>query len=317
MTDLVTFGETMLRLSPPGDTPIEMAESFDIHAAGAESNVAAAAARLGLDAVWTSKLPDSAPGRRVTGALEPYGVEPAVVWTDEGRQGTYYLELAEKPRGNNVIYDRENAAVTTATPAELPTERIEAADAFHTTGITPALSDTLEATTADLLELAGEADTTTTFDLNYRSKLWDPAAAKAVLTDLFAHVDVLVVAERDAASVLDSEGNAEAQARDLAAEFGFETTIVTRGNEGALALEDGEVFEQPVFEAGDPHPIGTGDAFVGGYLAKRLQGGSLPAALEYAAATAALKRTIPGDMAVVTPEQVEAVIAGGVEEISR
>jgi len=317
MPDLVTFGETMLRLSPPGDTPIETADSFDVHAAGAESNVAVAAARLGVDTAWLSKLPNSPPGRRVTGALRRHGVYPAVVWTDEGRQGTYYLESGDQPRGATVVYDRDHAAVRTATPDELPTDRIESASVFHTTGITPALSETLEATTSDLLALAQEAGATTTFDLNYRSKLWDPAEARETLTDVFPHVDVLVVAERDAETVLGLSGSAAETARTLAREYEFETTVITTGREGVVALHDEEIIEQPAFPAGDAHPVGTGDAFVGGFLAKRLQDGTVADALEYGAAAAALKRTIPGDVAVVTPAAVDRVVAGDDTDIAR
>ncbi|MFB6164871.1 MAG: bifunctional 2-dehydro-3-deoxygluconokinase/2-dehydro-3-deoxygalactonokinase [Haloarculaceae archaeon] len=317
MTDLATFGETMLRLSPPDDVPIETAERFRVHAAGAESNVAVAAQRLGLDAAWLSKLPDTAPGRRVAGGLARHGVDVAVTWADAGRQGTYYLERGDPPRGATVLYDREGAAVRTATAAELPVERVETADAFHTSGITPALSDTLAETTADLLRAAREARTTTVFDVNYRSKLWAPAAARETLTDLFDLVDVLVVADRDAETVLERSGSAERVARDLADAFGFETVIVTRGADGALGLADGEAIEQPAVAAGDAHPVGSGDAFVGGYLARRLDGGDLAAALEYGAATAALKRTIPGDVAVVTPADVERVADGDVDDIAR
>lgn len=317
MPDLVTFGETMLRLSPPGDTPLERAETLDVYAAGAESNVAAAVAQLGCDAVWTSKLPDSSPGRRVTAELRSFGVDPRVVWSAEGRQGTYYVEQADQPRGTDVTYDRAHAAVTTATPDELPTGAIEAADAFHTTGITPALSETLASTTERLLATAREADTRTVFDLNYRSKLWTPTEARDVLTGLLGHVDVLVVAERDAETVLDTDEPASEQAEHLADEYGIETVVVTRGSDGALARHDGAVHEQRVFETTDAHPVGTGDAFVGGFLARRLQGGSVPDALSWGAATAALKRTMPGDMVTVTAGDVERVVAGDHADISR
>lgn len=317
MTDLVTFGETMLRFSPPDDTPIETTDTFAVHAAGAESNVAIAAARLGTDAAWLSKLPDSPPGRRVTSSLRRHGVDPAVVWADEGRQGTYYLESGQEPRGTTVIYDRDGAAIQTATTTELATDRVEAAELFHTSGITPALSETLETTTGDLLELAQENGTTTVFDLNYRSKLWSPAQARETLTDLFKHVDLLVTAERDASTVLGRDEAAETVARDLAEEYDFETVIITQSSEGSIAYHDGTITEQPAFEATDAHPVGTGDALVGGFLAKRLQGERVPVALQYGTATAALKRTIPGDVAVVTPEAVDRVIAGSDREISR
>jgi 2-dehydro-3-deoxygluconokinase len=317
MTDLVTFGETMLRFSPPGNERLETTTEFDVRAAGAESNVGVAAARLGAETVWTSKLPDSPLGRRVTGELESYGLATDVVRSDGGRQGTYYLEFAGEPRGTDVIYDRADAAVTTATAEELPTERIRSAEWFYTSGITPALSETLRETTETLLWTAHDAGTRTAFDLNYRSKLWSPGEARGTLTDLFEHVDVLVTPVRDAEEVLGLAGDPGSIGRELADEYGFETVIVTLGAEGALAVHDGRMIEQPAFETETHDPIGTGDAFVGAYLARRIRGADVPEALEVGAATAALKRTIPGDIAVVTPAEVERVIEEGSGEISR
>lgn len=317
MTDLVTFGETMLRLSPPGDERLETADEYVVHVAGAESNVAVAAQRLGLDAAWTSKLPDSPVGRRVAGELRNHGVTVDVAWSEEGRQGTYYLETAGPPRGNDVIYDRANAAVTTATPADIALDRLESAGGFHTTGITPALSETLESTTKTALAEAQSAGTTTSFDLNYRSKLWSPAEARATITELLPDVDVLVVAQRDAENVLELFGDAETIARDLEDEYGFETVIVTRGADGALALAEGAVVEQPTFDATNAHPVGTGDAFVGGFLSQYLAGESVADGLAYGAATAAIKRSIPGDIAVLSAAEVEAVLEGDETEISR
>lgn len=317
MTDLVTVGETMLRYSPPEGDRLERASEFAVHVAGAESNVAVAAARLGLDTTWLSKLHDGPLGRRIADTLRGHGVDPAVTWTDEGRVGTYYLEPGGRQRETAVVYDRANSAVTTATADELATDRIAAADAVHTTGITPALSETLARTTADLLDRARDAGVTTVFDVNYRAKLWDPATARATLTDLLPDIDVLVVAERDARTVLDYAGDAETIARDLAAEYDFETTVVTRGADGALALQNEAVHEQAAYESADTHPIGTGDAFVGGFLAQYLAGESVPTALDWGAATAALKREIRGDVALVTPEEVRAVVADDAGGIGR
>ncbi|AGB37962.1 bifunctional 2-dehydro-3-deoxygluconokinase/2-dehydro-3-deoxygalactonokinase [Natronococcus occultus] len=318
MSEIVTFGETMLRLSPPDQRRLEETRELEVRAAGAESNVAVAAQRLGsAPATWTSKLPDSPLGRRVVGELEGYGIDADVVWSDEGRQGTYYLEHGGKPRGTNVIYDRSDAAVTTAETGELDTGLIEDAELFFTTGITPALSDRLRETTAELLETAAESGTKTAFDFNYRGKLWSPDEAADCLRGLFPSIDVLVVAARDARNVLGLEGEAAELGTELADEFGFETVIITRGAEGALAWNDGEIVEQPSYETETLDPIGTGDAFTGAFLARRLEGEDVATALEYAAATAALKRTIPGDIALVTREEVESVVAEDDAEISR
>ncbi|MUW14691.1 sugar kinase [Halorubrum sp. CBA1125] len=317
MTDLVTFGETMLRLSPPRGDRLETAQEFDVQAGGAESNVAIGAARLGADTVWLSKLPDSPLGRRVVGELRSHGVRTGVAWADPetSRLGTYYLEHGGEPRGTGVTYDRADSAITTVSPDELPTDVLESADRFHTTGITPALSDRTAATTTALLRAAGEAGATRSFDLNYRAKLWDPETARSAYEELFAHVDTLFVPRRNAREVLDRDGDAVEIAHGLAAEFDFGTVIVTRGTEGAVALRDGRVTEQGVFAADTLDAIGTGDAFVAGYLAKRIDGGDVGDALEWAAATAALKRTITGDIAVVTPADVAEVVegAGGID----
>jgi len=319
MADLVTFGETMLRLSPPDEERLETADQYDVHVAGAESNVAVATQRLGLDTVWLSKLPDSPIGRKVTGELRNHGIGVDVVWDDspERRQGTYYFEQGQAPRGSEVIYDRTRASVTTVTHDELATERVESASCLHTSGITPALSETLERTTAELLATAQSADTTTAFDVNYRSNLWEPDEARSVLTGLFPDVDILVVAKRDARTVLGAEGDAETIARSLDAEYGFEMTLVTRGSDGALALVDGSVYEQPVFEAPSTYPVGTGDAFVGGFLSQYLTGADIGTALSWGAAAAALKRSVPGDVAIISPTEVREVIDGRTQDLSR
>ncbi|GAA0514681.1 2-keto-3-deoxygluconate kinase [Halorubrum aquaticum] len=312
VTDLVTFGETMLRLSPPRGERLERTRELDVQAGGAESNVAVGAARLGADAVWFSKLPDSPLGRRVVSELRSHGVRTGVAWDDpdSSRVGTYYLEHGGEPRGTDVIYDRADAAVTTVEPAELPTAALEAATYFHTTGITPALSETARETTRALLRTAGEAGVVRTFDLNYRAKLWEPETARETYESLFADVDVLFVPQRDAHEVLEREGDAVEIAHGLASEHGFECVVVTRGTGGALALRDGSVHEQGVFEAETFDAIGTGDAFVAGFLAARIDGGDVSTALERAAATAALKRTVGGDIAVVTPAEVDRVLEG-------
>ncbi len=317
MSELVTFGETMLRLSPPVHQRLETADTLEVRAAGAESNVAVAASRLGVKATWMSKLPDSPLGRRVTGELRQHGINTEIVWSEGDRQGTYYLEFAGAPRGVNVIYDRERAAVTTATPEELPVRLVEQARVFYTCGITPALSDQLRTTTRQLLERARDAGTRVAFDVNYRSKLWSPEQARTTLEPLLSMVDVLVCSLDDAREVLDREGPPEEIADSLSASGGIDTVILTLGAKGALAFREQTTHRQPSFEADTYDPIGTGDAFVGAYLARRMNGADVPTALRYGAATAALKRTMPGDMVTLTRAEVENVIDHGSEEISR
>jgi 2-dehydro-3-deoxygluconokinase len=315
MSDVVTFGETMLRLSTPSGERLETADSLDLHVGGAESNVAVTAARMGTDAVWLSKLPETPPGRRIVRELRAHGVRTGVVWTRSGRVGTYYVDRGGTPRGTDVRYDRADSAVTTTTLDELPTGPVTNAEVFYTSGITPALSNTLAETTAGLLRTAQEAGVRTAFDLNYRSKLWSAAEARRAYDSLLSHVDTLVAAERDVENVLGREGEAVQLAHGLATDYDLETVVLTRGAHGSLAVHGGEVHEQRAYEADTHDPIGSGDAFVGAFLATRVRGGSVPDALARAAAAASLKRTLAGDLAVVTPEEVDAVVeerGGGV-----
>ncbi len=318
MSDLVTFGESMLRLSPPGDERLESASSLQIHVGGSESNVAVAADRLGAVSTWLSKLPRTPLGRRVVGELHQCGIKTDVSWSRRGRVGTYYVETAGEPRGSNVVYDRANSSITTASPEELNLDRIRDARVFFTSGITPALSPELRETTTKLLQTARSAGTTTALDCNYRRKLWAPQEAQEVLTNLFPGVDVLIIAARDAKTVLGFEGDHRQLAHKLGSQFDFTTVVVTRGSQGVLAWHDSVVHDQDAFETETVEPIGAGDAFSGAFLARRLAGDDVQRALEYGAATAALKRTIPGDMARVTQDEVESVIAeNGSNQISR
>jgi 2-dehydro-3-deoxygluconokinase len=314
---LATFGETMLRYTPTGDERLETSETFAVHTGGAESNVAVAAARLGLGSAWLSRLPDTPLGRRIAATLRRHGVDPLVDWTDGGRVGTYYLEPGGKSRTASVTYDRAGTPVREATPADLATEHIARADAFHTTGITPALAETLAETTGELLALAGEHGTTRVFDVNYRGKLWSPAAARDTLSSLLDDVDVLIVADRDAETIFEFDGDAASIAREFTSAYDLDRVVVTQGETGATALFGGETFTQSTFESTDRYPVGTGDAFVGGFLASYLRGELPERALSVAAATAALKREIPGDLATVDPPDVESLLDSSARDISR
>jgi len=326
MAELVTFGETMLRLSPPRGTRLETEGELDAQVGGAESNVAAAASCLGVDAAWCSKLPANPLGRRVVRALRGHDVTPAVAWddSDTARLGTYYLEYGADPRDTTVVYDRANASITTVSTDELDTERVADAEVFHTTGITPALSDATAETTRELLDIAAEADTLCSFDLNYRSKLWSQEAAAVVYDNLLPRVDLLFAPHRDGRAILGYEGDAAAVARGLADDYDLDAVVVTRGAEGSLALVDGDLIEEGIYSDETIDAIGTGDAFVGGFLGELLANGDgalTPATVEtaqsYAAAAAAVKRTITGDVLVSTRAEIESVLADDADGIAR
>src|SRR2546430_4467332 len=140
------MGEALLRLSVRPGERLEDAASLEVHVAGSEANLAYALARIGLRSAWTSVLPEGPLGRRVTATLAAGGVDVSgVVWSPEGRLGTYYVELGSAPRPTRVIYDRAGTPMATATPAQFDWERVCQARLVHLSGITTALSDSAHA----------------------------------------------------------------------------------------------------------------------------------------------------------------------------
>src|SRR5436190_12675794 len=140
--DVVTFGEAMIRLSPPNFLRLEQAHSLDLRVGGAELNTAAGLARLGHASAWVSRLTDNPLGRLIANHAREAGVSTEhVVWTKDDRVGLYFLEFGAAPRASSVIYDRKNAAIAGIKAGVIPWDKIFAgARWFHVTGITPALS---------------------------------------------------------------------------------------------------------------------------------------------------------------------------------
>lgn len=308
MTDLVTVGEATLRFSPPRGDRIETAGEFAAHVGGPESNVAAAAATLGLDAVWLSKLPETALGRRVVGDLRRHGVRTGVVWTDEGRPSTAFVERGETA-GGTTVPDRDDAAVTTMTEDDVPVGVLRDADTLFVSGATPARSETLLETTEWLLEVAGEAGTTRAFDTRFAATGLDPATARELYDRLLGEVEVLIVDEADAEAVYGLDGDVVPAGHSLRTRYDCETVVVTREDpsHAVVGLAGESIYEVPPFEAETRDPAGVHDAFVGGFLAGRHRGADVKEALRDGAATAALKRTIVGDAVVGSRRDIEEI----------
>src|SRR5688572_686298 len=232
--DLVTFGEAMVRLTPPDFQRLEQARSFDVHVGGAELNVAVGAARLGVAARWVSRLPENALGRMIANRAREQGVDVHVEWTADDRAGLYFAELGAAPRASSVLYDRAASAISKVAFGTIDwTSVFAGARWYHVSGITPALSDSAAKVTAESLAAAKNAGLTVSYDLNYRGKLWSARKARVVQEPLMEHVDVLITTEEDARVVfgigaeakdnyahLDADSHAEV-ARALQKQFGF------------------------------------------------------------------------------------------------
>ncbi len=311
--DVVTLGESMLRLTPPGYLRIEQTRSFDIWVGGTESNTAVGLARLGMHVAWISRLPASPLGRYISNRIAQYGVDVSqVVWSRGERLGIYFHEKAIDPRASEIIYDRRDSAMSRMQPGDLPDELFQAgaADLLHTTGITLAISDTAQATVHAAMRQARAAGWRTSFDTNYRSKLWSGAEAAKGCQQAMQLADVLFCPLGDYGNLY-GDASADAALLGLAERFPNTLIVMTLGVDGAIArLTTGEIFRQPAILAGEVGRIGGGDAFAAGFLYAWLRHDDVELALKWGAAMSAMKYTIPGDLPLVDREAVAALATG-------
>ncbi len=319
--DLVTFGETMIRLSPPNFRRLEQTHLLEVNVGGSELNVAVTAQRLGLRTAYVTRLTRNPLGRMIANKAREHGVDVShIVWTDEDRVGVYFVEFGASPRPNAVIYDRRDSAMARIRPGEIDWESIfTETKLFHTSGITPALSETATAATEEAVKEAKRAGVKVSIDLNYRARLWSREKAREVMTPLVESADILLTTEEDTARVFGIKAESyEEVAKKLADEFELEAVAITiretpsvwRNTWTAIVYAEGEIFRGPKYEIEIVDRVGAGDSFTGGFLYGYLTRGP-EAGVNYGVAVSALKQTNPGDICWATPEEVERLLKGG------
>jgi 2-dehydro-3-deoxygluconokinase len=308
--DLLTLGETLLRLSPPGLQRLDQARLFEIGIGGSELNVGCLLARLGRRVAWVSRLPEGPLGRIVDGEARRHGVDTSHVrWIAGARLGLMFFEPGPAPRNARVIYDRKHSAAADLGFEDAPWEALIAASArVHLSGITPALGPSCRALVAHVAALAATAGKPVSYDLNYRATLTTAAEARAMLDTVAPHLELFVVAERDARAVLGFTEAAERLAEAIAARSGVPLVARTRppGEEpGDLLLARGTVRHAPRYPVEIVDRIGAGDSFVGGLIHGLLEG-DLDLAIRLAAYAAAVGLATPGDINYFGPEDLAA-----------
>ena len=309
MHDLVTLGEVLLRLAIPSPTRFETARPLDLQLGGAEANVAAACARLGLRTAWISALPANPWGERIRRELTGHGIDCAYVRMTEGaRVGVYFLEYGVPPRPVRVLYDRRDSAFARLTAAQVDWEPVRLARIVHLTGITPALGEAPRS----LFERALAEAATISFDVNYRATLWSPAEARAFLEPVLTRVRYLFIGQAEAQTLFGLAGSPEQTLDGLARLAPKATISLQRGEEGSTVLDGGRLMRpglRPVVQVVDP--IGAGDAYAAGFLWATLSGRGLQEAVDAGTAVAAIKCSMWGDIALVSPQDVADLLAGG------
>ena len=320
MPRVVTFGEIMLRLNTPGHQRLSQATHFEAVFGGAEANVAVALAQLGETAAFVSKLPQHELGQRALDELRHHGVDIAKVVRGGERLGLYFVEHGASQRASQVLYDRANSAFALADPAEFNwPEILKGAEWLHWSGITPALSTNCARLTAEALSAAKKAGITVSFDLNYRAKLWSPEQAAKTLTPLMHDVDVCICGTGEASAIFGLEAQTEeAMADALTRKFGFKTVMIPRRKAETadstefigMLLTNGQVHRSTAHRITIVDRVGAGDAMTAGLIFALLRGSEAQRAIEFAVAAGVLKHTIPGDFALFSLSEVEA-LAGG------
>jgi 2-dehydro-3-deoxygluconokinase len=338
MKKVVTFGEIMLRLAPPGFLRFSQANQFDAIYGGGESNVAVSLANYGVPVDFVTRLPDNDIGQCAMMEMRKRGVGVDKIVYGGDRLGIYFLETGAVSRGSKVVYDRAHSAMSEISAGMIDWKAAFKDVAwFHWTGITPAISQGAADACLEAVKVASEMGITISTDLNYRAKLWNYGGDReGIMSELTSYCDVILGNEEDAEKHfgIKPEGlDITTQGHDVKAEaflsvceqmmdrFPKAKKVITtlRGsisashNTWAGVLYDGKtMYESPQYQITDiVDRVGGGDSFMGGLIYGLLK---YPEddqnALNFAVAASCLKHTIKGDANLVTVSEVEKLMGG-------
>jgi 2-dehydro-3-deoxygluconokinase len=336
MLKVVTFGEIMLRLSPPGFQRLNQARSFDVVYGGGEANVAVSLANYGVPVDYVTRLPKNELGEACKRFMREQGVGVDKIVYGGDRLGIYFLEMGASSRGSLVVYDRAGSSIATIEPGMVDWKAaFTSAGWFHWTGITPAISRGAAETCLEAVKVARDMGLTVSCDLNYRSKLWKwGRKAGEVMGELVSYCDVAIGNEEDAAQVFGihapdtnvTSGQVNAAryrvvCEQLAERFpSLRTIAITlRGSLSAshnswsgILWNKGTMWVAPTFDITHiVDRVGAGDAFMGGLIyGLQKYGEDKQSALNFAVAASCLKHTIFGDVNDVTASEVEKLMGG-------
>ncbi len=319
--DLISFGEVMLRLSPPDKEKISQSEAFEKNCGGSEFNVASGAANLGIRSAIVTKLPKNKLGHFIARRIRYGSVsDDYVVWdnTDTKRLGIYFYESGVYPRKSAVVYDRANASVCSLKLSEIPDEIYTKTRMFHISSISLALGEELRRTALEMIKKMKENGVAISFDVNYRATLWSEEEAREVVESILPLVDILFVSEETSRRMLQRTGTLDEIMKGYADTYGCKIVATTRRevvsptkhNFGSRIYCNGKFYEEPHYKNIEViDRVGSGDAYVAGVLYGILSGGSIEDSMSYGNALSAIKNTVSGDMSISSIDEVESVIS--------
>ena len=321
--DLITFGETMLRLSPPVNELINKSNTFTKHAGGAELNVASGVSLLGLRTAIITRLPDNQLGTFIKNRIRSSSVSDDYIIFDkspEARVGVYYYENGAYPRKPTVVYDRKHSSITKIKPEEIPEDIYGKTRMFYTSGITLALSEATRTLAIDMIKKFKAAGAQIAFDVNYRANLWDEDTARTTIKQILPYLDILFISEESCRRMFKKTGTLQDMHREFCRDYPNIQLIASSEREvispkvhsftSTVYLKRLDKFfhEEPYKDIDVVDRIGSGDAYCAGVLFGLLKFDDAQTAVEFGNATCATKNTIFGDLPVSDYDEIKSII---------
>lgn len=334
---VVTLGEILLRLSPPGNQRFINSTSFEINYGGAEINVAIDLANLGIDTKLITKAPKNELGDAALRHVKSYGVDTSNVARGGDKIGTYFLETGFSVRGSKVLYDRKHSAFSKVSIDEFDLDKIFSdASLFHVSGITLAVSQEAFELAEFFMKEAKKRNILVSFDFNYRSKMWTLKEASQGIEKILKYVDIALAGHLDFINILGLDMG-EGYKRDnildcyqilypkVMEKYNFKYIVssvrkvvsASKNIYSGLLFNGEEIVSSREYEVDIIDRVGSGDAFTSGFLYGLLTEGNDNYKIEFAAASAVLKHTIPGDTNLVTKDEVESLFKGTGYDVGR
>lgn len=334
MRRYITFGEIMLRLKPPGFERFLQSPVFEATFGGGEANVAVGLARFGMNVAYVSVIPDNAIGEACIQELRKHGIDTSLITRKGNRLGIYFLEPGANQRPSRVIYDRLGSAIAEARPGDIDWNRVlDGATWFHITGITPALSLSASRLSLEAVKKAKEKGLTVSCDLNFRKKLWKYGKpAPEVMGELVKYIDIAIGNEEDCQKSLGVGVELDVKSGKLDPERYRELTnrvleLFSNIKKIALTLRESHSADhndwsavlnnRSEFSVSRKHEIhdivdrvGSGDTFAAGLIYGLNNLDTDREALEFATAASCLMHSIPGDLPLVSLDEVTSLVGG-------
>ncbi len=335
MSRFVTFGEIMLRLTPPDHEVLFQTNRLVATFGGAEANVAVSLANYGENVAYVTAAPANPVGDAMVREMRSFGVDTSLILRTGDRLGVYYTETGAAMRPSKVVYDRAGSSIAEVQPGDFDWDKIlDGATWFHTTGITPSLAKGTAEVILEGVKACRKKGITVSCDLNYRKKLWKwGKSAREVMTEFTKYVDVTIANEEDCQKCLGIEIDVDVTSgkldeskykilaekvmtaypdmKYLAVSLRESVSADWNGWSAVLADSKGNFYTSKKYDIRDiVDRIGGGDSFGSGLIwgLNNLDGPQ--AALEFSVAASALKHTIYGDFNRVSREDVLTLMGG-------